>query len=152
MRFLTNAFACGLLSFASSLAAQTYPSKPITLIVPFAAGGPTDSLARILAEPLKQALGQPAAVHLLRSGIFHAVLDPLAAIALRQMHELRTNRPAVNPPGLFRALAVRGQVGITATNGAAKRIQVGIQVTPAAEGIKKLLANLFASEGDFTSR
>jgi tripartite-type tricarboxylate transporter receptor subunit TctC len=58
MRFLTNAFACGLLSFASSLAAQTYPSKPITLIVPFAAGGPTDSLARILAEPLKQALGQ----------------------------------------------------------------------------------------------
>jgi len=58
MRFLTNAFACGLLSLASSIAAQTYPSKPITLIVPFAAGGPTDSLARILAEPLKQGLGQ----------------------------------------------------------------------------------------------
>jgi tripartite-type tricarboxylate transporter receptor subunit TctC len=58
MRFLTNAFACGLLWFASSIAAQTYPSKPVTLIVPFAAGGPTDSLARILAEPLKQALGQ----------------------------------------------------------------------------------------------
>jgi tripartite-type tricarboxylate transporter receptor subunit TctC len=47
-----------LLSFASALAAQTYPAKPITLIVPFAAGGPTDSLARILAEPLKQSLGQ----------------------------------------------------------------------------------------------
>jgi tripartite-type tricarboxylate transporter receptor subunit TctC len=58
MRFLTNAFACALLSLASSIAAQTYPSKPVTLIVPFAAGGPTDSLARILAEPLKQALGQ----------------------------------------------------------------------------------------------
>ena len=58
MRFLTNAFACGLLSFATSIAAQSYPSKPITLIVPFAAGGPTDSLARILAEPLKQTLGQ----------------------------------------------------------------------------------------------
>jgi tripartite-type tricarboxylate transporter receptor subunit TctC len=58
MRFLTKAFACGLLSLASSIAAQTYPSKPITLVVPFAAGGPTDSLARILAEPLKQALAQ----------------------------------------------------------------------------------------------
>jgi len=58
MRFLKKAFACGLLSLASSIAAQTYPSKPITLIVPFAAGGPTDSLARILAEPLKQALAQ----------------------------------------------------------------------------------------------
>ncbi|MFL6566152.1 MAG: Bug family tripartite tricarboxylate transporter substrate binding protein [Burkholderiales bacterium] len=58
MRFLTYVFACGLLSFASSIAAQSYPSKPVTLIVPFAAGGPTDSLARILAEPLKQSLGQ----------------------------------------------------------------------------------------------
>jgi len=58
MLFLTNAFACGLLLFASSIAAQSFPAKPITLIVPFAAGGPTDSLARILAEPLKQSLGQ----------------------------------------------------------------------------------------------
>src|SRR6187455_1926097 len=62
MRFLTNAFACGLLSFASSIAAQSYPSKPITLIVPFAAGGPTDTLARILAEPVKQSIGQPILV------------------------------------------------------------------------------------------
>ncbi len=58
MQFLLNVFACGLVLFASSIAAQTYPSKPITLIVPFAAGGPTDSLARILAEPLKQSLVQ----------------------------------------------------------------------------------------------
>ena len=58
MRCLPSLFACGFLSFASSIAAQTYPSNPITLIVPFAAGGPTDTLARILAEPLKQSLGQ----------------------------------------------------------------------------------------------
>jgi tripartite-type tricarboxylate transporter receptor subunit TctC len=58
MRYLLSVFACALLSFASSIAAQTFPSKPITLIVPFAAGGPTDTLARILAEPLKQSLGQ----------------------------------------------------------------------------------------------
>ena len=62
MRFLTNAVACGLLSFASSIAAQSFPTKPITLIVPFAAGGPTDSLARIFAEPLKQSLGQTIVV------------------------------------------------------------------------------------------
>jgi tripartite-type tricarboxylate transporter receptor subunit TctC len=38
--------------------AQAYPSKPITLIVPYAAGGPTDSIARVLAERMRSSLGQ----------------------------------------------------------------------------------------------
>src|SRR5262245_54636274 len=38
--------------------AQAYPSRPITVVVPFAAGGPTDTLARILAERLRVSLGQ----------------------------------------------------------------------------------------------
>jgi tripartite-type tricarboxylate transporter receptor subunit TctC len=38
--------------------AQTYPSRPITIIVPFAAGGPTDTMARILADKMKDTLGQ----------------------------------------------------------------------------------------------
>jgi tripartite-type tricarboxylate transporter receptor subunit TctC len=42
--------------------AQSYPSRPITLIVPSAAGGPTDTLARILAESMRQTLGQPIIV------------------------------------------------------------------------------------------
>ena len=53
-----------LLAIASSLAtistavSQEYPSRPITLVVPFAAGGPTDTVARIIAEPMRAALGQ----------------------------------------------------------------------------------------------
>jgi len=39
--------------------AQTYPSKPITIVVPFAAGGPSDALARILGDRMKATLGQP---------------------------------------------------------------------------------------------
>jgi tripartite-type tricarboxylate transporter receptor subunit TctC len=42
-----------------SASAQTYPSKPITVIVPFAAGGATDVLARFLGERLRVILGQP---------------------------------------------------------------------------------------------
>ena len=45
-----------------SAAAQPYPSRPVTLVVPFAAGGPTDVLARIIVEPMRAALGQPVII------------------------------------------------------------------------------------------
>jgi len=43
-------------------AAQTYPSRPITIVVPFAAGGPTDTIARVMAEGLRGPLGQPVII------------------------------------------------------------------------------------------
>ena len=49
--------ASGLLASLGANA-QTYPSRPITLVVPFAAGGPTDVVARSLSIPMSKALGQ----------------------------------------------------------------------------------------------
>src|SRR5262249_31914458 len=46
-------------AFSQTAAAQTYPSRPITMIVPLAAGGPTDAIARVLAEQMRRSLGQP---------------------------------------------------------------------------------------------
>ena len=39
--------------------AQTYPSRPLTMIVPYPAGGPTDTIARLLGERMRASLGQP---------------------------------------------------------------------------------------------
>ena len=49
-------------SAAGGALAQTFPSRPITMIVPFAAGGPGDTRARILAEHMRGTLGQPVVV------------------------------------------------------------------------------------------
>jgi tripartite-type tricarboxylate transporter receptor subunit TctC len=47
-----------LAMFGGNARADTFPSHPITLVVPFSAGGPTDAMARILAEHLRTTLGQ----------------------------------------------------------------------------------------------
>jgi len=51
-----------LLSLGSAAHADKYPSRPITIVVPFAAGGPSDAMARILAERMKASLGEAVLV------------------------------------------------------------------------------------------
>ncbi|MBR1209933.1 tripartite tricarboxylate transporter substrate binding protein BugD [Bradyrhizobium sp. JYMT SZCCT0180] len=47
-----------VLAFGGAAVAQNFPSRPITIIVPFSAGGPSDVMARILAERMKTTLGE----------------------------------------------------------------------------------------------
>jgi tripartite-type tricarboxylate transporter receptor subunit TctC len=55
-----SAFAALVALFAASSSAQEPPSqKPVTLIVPFAAGGSTDVIARVIAEAMRASLGNP---------------------------------------------------------------------------------------------
>jgi len=42
--------------------AQSYPARPVTLLVPFAPGGPTDTIGRIMAERMRAPLGQPVVI------------------------------------------------------------------------------------------
>jgi tripartite-type tricarboxylate transporter receptor subunit TctC len=54
---------CAALAFATPFAfAQSYPARPVKIIVPFAAGGPADIYARVIGEKLQATLGQPFVV------------------------------------------------------------------------------------------
>jgi len=66
--FLCLAAGLGFVPITASLgnictaAAQTYPSRPITMIVGFAAGGPTDAIGRVVAARMQGSLGQPVII------------------------------------------------------------------------------------------
>src|SRR5437588_3553576 len=59
---LFRCIAASLTVAALGAFAQAYPARPITVIVPFAAGGPTDTIARIMAERMGRHLGQTVVV------------------------------------------------------------------------------------------
>jgi tripartite-type tricarboxylate transporter receptor subunit TctC len=62
-RVLHLAAGAAALPVVSRIAsAQTYPMRPITMVVPYAAGGATDTIGRVMAERMKSSLGQPVIV------------------------------------------------------------------------------------------
>jgi tripartite-type tricarboxylate transporter receptor subunit TctC len=62
MRRLVCLVVAALMAFGVAVRAENFPSRPITIIVPFAAGGPSDAMARILAERMRQSLGQAVVI------------------------------------------------------------------------------------------
>ena len=62
-KFLQLATAAAAVEAVSRIArAQAYPARPITLVVPFPAGGPTDTIGRVVAEGMRASLGQPVVI------------------------------------------------------------------------------------------
>ncbi|HEY4250294.1 MAG TPA: tripartite tricarboxylate transporter substrate binding protein BugD [Roseomonas sp.] len=61
-RRLLGALALGALAAAPAMAQQAYPTRPISIVVPFAAGGPTDTVSRLVAEVMSRDLGQNVVV------------------------------------------------------------------------------------------
>ena len=62
MKSLIAAIALAISGIAPPTFAQVYPSHPITIVVPFAAGGPTDVIARTMAQHMRASLGQSVIV------------------------------------------------------------------------------------------
>ena len=62
MHLLISVLACVTLALAAPARAQTWPQRPVTIVVPFSAGGTTDMFARMLAQGLQQKYGTPFVV------------------------------------------------------------------------------------------
>ena len=62
MKTLIELLLCALIALAHVSQAQTYPTKPVTLIVPFAVGGSTDIVSRLIGHELTASLGKPVLV------------------------------------------------------------------------------------------
>jgi tripartite-type tricarboxylate transporter receptor subunit TctC len=83
--------------------AQTYPTRPIKVVVPFPPGGPTDGMARIISEQLGAVLGQPIVIENRAGagggvgGKFVAEADPDGYTVLMTPGGALTTGPAVNP-------------------------------------------------------
>src|SRR3979409_699139 len=80
-----------MLAFGGSAWAENFPSHPITIVVPFSAGGPSDAMARILAERMKVTLGEALLVENVTGaggsiGVGLAVPSPPAASTISFGH------------------------------------------------------------------
>ena len=61
-RIFLPLLAAALAAVGSQVSAQSYPTKPVVLVVPFAAGGPTDVVARMISAPMGKSLGTTVVV------------------------------------------------------------------------------------------
>lgn len=62
MKYFHHLLACVCAAWFCSVSAQTFPSKPVRIVIGFPAGGPLDQHARLLSDRLQQVLGQPVVI------------------------------------------------------------------------------------------
>jgi len=110
------------LIFADTVVAQDYPSRPVTMVVPFAAGGPIDVLGRILAPALGEALGQAVVIENVSGGggmpgsyrVAQAQPDGyqfvLGSIGTHTLSPLLAKKPLYNPATDFAPVILVAEV------------------------------------------
>ena len=143
------AAAIGIAALAAPSAhAQSYPTKPITLIVPFPPGGPTDLVARVLAQTMSGQMGQQIIVDN-RGGANGNIGSAAVAKAAPDGYTVLYNTSSITlSPALYKSLPYDVQrdlapVGLTAT------VPLGLVVNPAipANNVKEFIAYAKANPG-----
>jgi len=140
-------------AFSAAAAASTgYPAKPIRLVVPFPAGGPTDAMARLIGQHLSQQLGQPVLVDN-RGGAGGTIATEAAAQAAPDGYTLffsTTGTMAINP-WLYRSLKVDPLKSFDAVGSVASTVNVLVVSNNLPVGnIKELIALAKQKPGTLT--
>ncbi|MCW5576635.1 MAG: tripartite tricarboxylate transporter substrate binding protein [Burkholderiales bacterium] len=136
---------------ASAASAQDYPNRPVRMIVPFAAGGPTDVIARVVAQKLTEGLGQQVVVDN-RAGAGGNIGMGLAASAAPDGHTvIVVSSSFVVNPGLYKSIPYDPYKSfIPVSNMAASPNVFTIHPTIPAKSMKDLLTLVSADPKKFS--
>jgi tripartite-type tricarboxylate transporter receptor subunit TctC len=92
------------IALTGAAAAQSYPSKPIRIVVPFAAGGAVDTLARMIGNKLSESMGQPVVIENRPGAGGNIASDAVAKAAPDGYTILQTTNGQAISPSLYRSL------------------------------------------------
>lgn len=143
--------AMGLAALPSK--AQTYPSKPLIMVIPFAAGGPTDVIGRIVGEQMSKALGQPVVIENVvgasgqTAGVRVSQAAPDGYTFLIGHTGTHAAAVALNPNLRYDPLKDFSPVGLVNTN----PILVVSRKSLAVDNLKDFVAYLKSSDGKVTN-
>lgn len=142
---------CAALLFSGAILAQAYPAHPVKILVPFAPGGPTDAMARILAQKLTESLGEPFVVEN-RAGAGGNIGMGIAAKAAPDGYSLiMVSSSFVVNPGLYSKVpydAYKDFAPITLAAASPNLIVVNPSVP--AKNIQELVALVKANPGKYS--
>lgn len=149
-KLIVAALLCAayVLHGADTVDAQTYPNKPIKMIVPFPAGGPTDAMARIVSDRLSTVLGQSIVIENRGGGAggsvgakFVATSDPDGYTILITPGGALTTGPAVHPNIGYDADKAFTPVGQVMTSPLIMAVHPSVPVKTVAELVAYARAN-----------
>jgi tripartite-type tricarboxylate transporter receptor subunit TctC len=104
LRWLLSLMLAALAVVASPVHAQDYPNRPIRIVVPFAAGGAVDALARVVGNKLSEQLGQPVMIENKAGAGGNIAADTVAKAAPDGYTILLTTNGQAISPSLYRSL------------------------------------------------
>ena len=144
--------ACGAtLAFAAAAQSQEFPTKAVTIVVPWPAGGPTDIAARPLAKGLSENLGQPFVIDN-RAGASGNIGSGIVARAKPDGYTLliTSSSPIVINPSIYKKMPLDPQKDLAPITNLL-RVPLVLVVNPSlpVNNLKELIAHIKAQDGKF---